>query len=104
MKDNIPFTFSFIPYYYGPYSEDLSETVDSLCGTQAIKEERKELPSGIYQYNYTIDEKGKNMLENHINELGEIRRNFDTTIEELREFITPDLVTLSKELLSREVI
>ena len=37
----IPFRFRFKPYFYGPYSEDLSDAIENLTALGVIEEGRR---------------------------------------------------------------
>ncbi|MPZ07028.1 MAG: hypothetical protein GEU26_11550 [Nitrososphaeraceae archaeon] len=100
--DNIPFTFSFRPYYYGPYSDELSEAVDSLRSVDAISEELIERSSRIYQYNYIICDKGRNILQNQLQGIQTIIDKLNIVIERLRDIDTSELVTISKKIQSKD--
>ena len=99
---NIPFTFLFRPYYYGPYSDELSEAVDSLRSVDAIGEELVERSSGIYQYNYVIYDKGRSILQNQLQGTQTIIDRLDIAIEKLRDIDTWKLVTISKKIQSKD--
>jgi len=57
-RDNIPLGFKFIPYFYGPYSEGLADTIQSLVGAGYVDEEANEINVGVFQYKYSLTEQG----------------------------------------------
>lgn len=98
-KYNIPFRFEFVPYHYGPYSEYLSNTIDTLVGSGIIKEKFIVLDT-FNQYLYELSDYGKEMTENFIREkdkdvmLEKIRKSS----HELNNMETADLVKISKKI------
>lgn len=58
-----PFSFDFEPYYYGPYSKQLSFYLDILVASGLVREdivEKETVDAKIYHYSLTA--KGKNFL------------------------------------------
>jgi uncharacterized protein YwgA len=47
-KSKIPFAFNYKSYFYGPYSEELSETVNLLVGAKVLRENM--IPVGYNSY------------------------------------------------------
>lgn len=58
----LPEVFKFSGYYYGPYSKDLTETIEALIRMGLLDEEVKERDEYI-EYIYTITEEGKGALK-----------------------------------------
>jgi len=56
---DIPFTFKFRPYYYGPYSEDLTDLVFTLKAIKLLDEIPQKMSRDIVRYNYQLTKKGK---------------------------------------------
>lgn len=54
----------FRPHYYGPYSDDVQESLSSLVGLEFIDEELERSSSSQWRrYTYTTTEDGKKILE-----------------------------------------
>jgi len=94
----IPFSFNFKPYYYGPYSDELSEAINTLVGMKLLEE--KIIPTRFFsfRYDYELTPKGKQLfckikerLEKSINKL-------ETEVETYDNVKTPDLVKFAKEI------
>ena len=62
-KEKIPFSFKYKPYFYGPYSEELYETIQDLVALNLLKEEIEPKGNGVYQYDYVLTEPGKQYAE-----------------------------------------
>ncbi len=96
-KNKIPFSFEFRPYFYGPYSEDLSEIVDAMVGTGLLKEWSEMLGSDVVRYNYELSDRGKEMAEKFVKVLDEkLITKVQKSSEEMNELATSELVSLSK--------
>lgn len=62
---------SYEPYFYGPYSEDIAVSVDSLVALDFVDEESEALPSTISDepqfdkrvYTYRLSESGQKLVE-----------------------------------------
>jgi uncharacterized protein YwgA len=59
--DNIPFSFKFQPYYYGPYSTELTDTIGTLVAAGLLEQTITTLSSGIRRYDYSLSEAGKEL-------------------------------------------
>lgn len=62
-RDHIPLEFNYVPYFYGPYSEELADSIKSLVGVGYIQEDAIEIGIGIYQYNYTLTNEGDQVIQ-----------------------------------------
>jgi len=101
-RDNIPLGFNYIPYYYGPYSEELADSIQSLIGTGHLNEHAEEFSEGVYQYSYSLTEQGHHAIESILKNNTPI---YNTTPEQIRNFVNPinamelnELVLFSKTL------
>lgn len=56
---DVPFTFKFRPYYYGPYSEDLADLVFTLTAMKFLDEIPQKMSRDIVRYNYRLTKKGR---------------------------------------------
>ena len=96
---NIPFSYDFRPYYYGPYSEDLTDAVDTLIGLRVLMESKKTLSSGIVKYMYELTPQGKEKAKQIIKNIQDIDLDrFKKLIKELNDKQTRDLVLESKRV------
>ena len=104
-KYGISFDFEFKPYYYGPYSEELSDTLSLLTALKLVEEDTEHLGVGITRYDYRLTEKGKKYFE-----IAQKEAREDTTliIKKIRRDIirvsglqTPELVSRAKALMKR---
>ena len=96
----VPFSFNFKPYYYGPYSEELTDAVDTLVGLGFLMEKKEILSSGISKYVYELTPQGNEKVEEHIKNITsdiDIEK-FETLTQELEGKSTEDLVLESKSV------
>jgi uncharacterized protein YwgA len=97
----IPFSFSFQPYFYGPYSEDLTDLIETLVSSQFLREEEEEMWPGIVQYDYTLTEKGEILLR-RLQQLPQLKAKLEEVRGNsiaLNSLETRDLVAMSKRLM-----
>lgn len=97
-QDKVPFTFNFKPYFYGPYSEDLSDTVDSLRGAGLIEEERINITDSVSQYQYFLTDKGREAIRNSNYELHIAIDKLLSSIRKMNLLETNELVRIAKNL------
>ena len=100
-RDGIPLGFDFVPYYYGPYSETLAGTIQSLVGAGYVYEEPVEIGVGIFKYKYSLTEQGKQEIR-QVETRGDISGvsvgDMQNKIAEIDKMKLDDLVRLSKTL------
>lgn len=97
-KDNVPFSFGFKPYFYGPYSEDLANLIEIMKGAGLLEEETSSIAPGIVQYRYHMLKKGeeifqKSRLQVRRNLLNSLRNE----VEHLSNLPMSELVSLAKQ-------
>lgn len=70
LNEKLKLGVDFIPYYYGPYSPEVAETISSLKSTGIVSEEIVELPAYDFkvtfeprQYRYKLTTIGKKMAK-----------------------------------------
>lgn len=104
VEEEINFSFDFIPYYYGPYSDDLSEYVEDLISYGFLVEKRTRLSNDVYRYDYELTESGKDLL-NKIQETtvpGDMKQ-ISKYIASIKNTPTTELVAKAKEMMAEEV-
>jgi len=102
----IPFNFNFKPYYYGPYSEELSDLVSLLRAFNFAEEKIEYFGFGKVRYSYALTEKG----EKYFAEFG--RSSGKDTIEligKLKKYVlqlnslpTTELISEAKSLMNKK--
>lgn len=98
-KYKIPFSYKFKPYYYGPYSEGLTEAVDTLVGLDYLRETKETLNYGISKYTYVLTDSGKDKAGGLNNaDQGVDLDAFKTAIRTLGSKSTEELVSESKSV------
>jgi uncharacterized protein YwgA len=96
-QSGIPFGFDFKPYFYGPYSEGLADTIQLFTSIGLLKERVVALDSGFAQYSYTLTPEAKKLITK-----SKIRvpRNFRKEVTVLSKMGTNELVRASKRIIS----
>jgi len=97
-RSKLPFTFDFKPYYYGPYSEDLSDTLNTLVGVKLLKETIIPVSFNSFRYDYTLTERGKQLFDRFREDIKEIINSISKEVKELEILDTPNLVSLAKKI------
>ena len=96
----VPFSFEYIPYYYGPFSENLASALDNLVGLGYVLEERTEY-SGLLRYTYRLTSSGEEFAKNQLHSMEEdnpeLHKVLSSATNQLKNMSTPELVDLSKE-------
>ena len=96
-KSKMPFTFGYKSYYYGPYSEELSETINTLVGVKLLKENITGVGYNSYRYDYTLTKEGKLLFERICGKPNHRMKKLRKEIMALENIRTPTLVALAKE-------
>jgi len=97
-KYQIPFSFSFKSYYYGPYSEDLADTLSLLQGTNLIEEVSEPLNEEMVRYSYRLTERGEDIIRSTISSADkELLTKMKKNIEEIQNIRTAELIALAKK-------
>jgi uncharacterized protein YwgA len=103
----VPFSLKFKPYYYGPYSDELSDIVENLVALALIEEHRRYLADGVVEYSYKLTDAGSRFLETQIG-IETLRKpplaNLLRGLRELRELPTNILVAAAKSILTGLVV
>jgi uncharacterized protein YwgA len=102
-KFQMPFDFNFKPYYYGPYSEELSDLITFLTALKLVEEKTDYFGKGIIRYNYELTDKGKRYCEKFkesadretLDDIKKLRK----VVSELRTFPTARLISEAKSLM-----
>jgi len=102
-KFDIPFNLAFIPYYYGPYSEQLALDLELLKATNMITEETESFSEGLLRYRYKLSEDISEWLDHEIANnsiIGEIYEKISTAVKnELIDKPTNVLISEAKKLM-----
>jgi len=79
-EKEVPFSYNFSLYYYGPYSSDLQDAVDTLVANELVKEETYPTYGGEEGYSYTLTPLGESVLSQIE---GEIEKGDEKSIAEV---------------------
>ncbi|TXT55446.1 MAG: hypothetical protein BAJATHORv1_40359 [Candidatus Thorarchaeota archaeon] len=100
-EKKIHFNFEFTPYYYGPYSHELSEYIGFLVSFGLIEESRTQLSDSIDRYDYELTEKGKEFfIQLKSKRSLEEFESIEEYVSEIINVPTCELVTLAKEIMA----
>ena len=106
-KYKIPFTLKFKPYYYGPYSEELSDNIALLIALKFTEETTEYLGMGLNRHNYQLTDKGKKYICRFTEIAGEdtekIIEKLQRDIAEINELPTSELISKAKALMAKSV-
>lgn len=94
-KYNIPFSYNFRIYHYGPYSDSLAEMVDTLQAFGHIQDTREVLDNGVAKCYYSLTDSGKDRVDNQDISQDELDA-FKTAVKTLEEKSVEDLIDESK--------
>lgn len=97
-ESRLPFTFNYKPYYYGPYSEELSETINTLVGVKLLKETIISIGFNSFRYDYILTEQGKQLFEKVRQNCEELITFLSEQVKQLENIETQSLVSLAKAI------
>ena len=95
-KSKIPFTFNYKSYFYGPYSEELSETINTLVGVKLLKETAISVGYNSYRYDYFLTEQGEILFKQICQNADPIVNRLQKEAKTIEKIDTPKLVLLAK--------
>lgn len=101
-KYEIPLSFDFTSYYYGPYSSGLSDYIDSMISYGLLEEKRVHLGKDIDRYDYHLTEKGRNLLQEQVEKEFQEDKPIANAITKLKEENTSKLVKEAKDIMSQK--
>jgi uncharacterized protein YwgA len=97
----VPFNFEFEPHYYGPFSPELTDTVDTLTAAGLLEERIELLPLGILRYDYALTTEGRRMFHVIEHRLAQERPLILKTLKErirvLKGKSIPEVTALAKK-------
>jgi len=100
-RDGVPFNFEFESHYYGPYSNELADTIDTLVASGILEQNVMILPSGVRRYDYNLTEEGNEMFRKTKIALNKkfprLSDNLKKQAKELRKLSLPDVISLAKK-------
>jgi len=97
-KYGLELSYKFMPYYYGPYSDDLQSDIDILSRLDIINVEPVSLFEGRVLYVHTLTDKGKYLAKKIEKEIpNEQIKQLQSALDELNNLETEDLVKIAKK-------
>ncbi len=100
-EHNIPFEYKFVPYAYGPYSNNFIEHIDLLVSMGFVNEEERPDECYLSEFIYRITGKGQGLLDN-ARETESINGEIDTimnVVQKMTREDTRELVQSTIELM-----
>lgn len=98
----LPFTFEFKSYFYGPYSDELTEAVNGLIGMKVLEESIVPLDYGGYRYEYELTKEGKKLYKKVCGKFESKNPGFtemvNREVNELEGLRITDLTALAKSV------
>lgn len=106
---NYPFSFEFVPYYYGPYSYELQKFLEVLILKNFVEQKVEEIPQNnenLKIFKYTLSSRGEEFLIDKIKEEGfkELADKIDKLWEKCKNWSTPLIIKYAKEISGMESI
>jgi uncharacterized protein YwgA len=99
-RDKVPIGFEFSSYYYGPYSTELTDALDTLIAAGLLKQSTFRIDLDICRYDYSLTKQGKElflsvlkMLKKHHPKL---IKNLRASVSKLQKMTMPDIISLAK--------
>jgi len=97
-------SYKFMPYHYGPYADDMQNTIDTLSRLDIIKVETVFFDEGKFLYVHTLTEEGKRLLNEIEREIPkEEKERLLRAIDELNELENDDLIKRAKKLMKEKL-
>jgi len=94
---NIPFNYEFIPYFYGPYSEDLANSLNILVSAGLVEERKIIVSDMFFQYIYELTSEGKELATSLTKKFKNINSSvIDRISQEVTNLKSTDTVDLVK--------
>jgi len=101
-QDHISTDFKFKSHFYGPFSEDLAESVDRLVGMKVLDERVMQIGYDTYRYDYQLTPQGQRIFERIRQKLdAENPSNFrriSEAVDRLEDTSLNDLIDLAKSV------
>jgi len=103
-KYGIDLSYRFMPYYYGPYSDDMQSDIDMLSLLDLLKVEVVSLGEGVLRYEHNLSPKGSEVAEEIEKQLSSNqKRQLQSALNELKDVETDKLVEKAKELMKQKL-
>jgi uncharacterized protein YwgA len=100
-RDQVPINYPFKPYFYGPYSAELSESIDTLVAMGLVQQSTTSVGYDARRYDYALTEEGEALFSSVQQKLAQqnpqLLAVLPQKVQELEEMATSDLVSLAKE-------
>lgn len=101
-KHNVPLSLRFEPYFYGPYSEDLTYDIEMLKALKLV-EEQIIRNNDYIEYQYRLTSKGREILLKLLEDnpqLNQLYQKISEYVEELNKIPLKELILEAKSLIT----
>lgn len=93
-----------MPYYYGPYSDDMQSDIDMLSLLDLIKVDITSIGEGVLRYEHSLSPKGSIVADEIEKRLRPSQREqLKTALNELKDIETDKLVENAKKLMKQKL-
>lgn len=101
-RDHVSTDFKFKSHFYGPFSEELAESIDRLVGMKVLDERVVQVGYDSYRYDYELTPQGLKIFERikeklDANDPSNFRK-ISEAINQLENLNTNDLIDLAKSV------
>jgi uncharacterized protein YwgA len=99
-RDQLPFNFEFESYFYGPYSEELADTIDTLVTSGILEQRTVRFPNGERRYDYKLTDEGNSMfkiIRSRLRNNQELMSTLKNRIRQLKKLSIPETVSAAKK-------
>ena len=101
-RDHVALDFKFKSHFYGPFSDELAESVDRLVGMRVLEERVVRVGYDTYRYDYELTPQGLDIFLRIKEKLdGEDPSTFQrisNAVRELENLPTSELIDLAKSV------
>jgi len=103
-KYGVDFSYRFMPYYYGPYSNDMQSDIDMLSLLDLIKVETISLGQGVLLYDHSLTPRGEKVVEEIEEGIpSNQKKKLRSALNELKTLKTDKLVENAKGLMKQKL-
>jgi len=103
-KYGVDFSYRFMPYYYGPYSDDMQSDIDMLSLLDLIKVETISLGQGVLLYDHSLTPIGESVVKEIEEGIpSNQKEKLRSALNELKTLKTDKLVENAKGLMKQKL-
>jgi uncharacterized protein YwgA len=99
-EKRVPLSFEFTSHNYGPYSAELSDTIDTLVASELLQQSTVLLGPDIHRYDYTLTKQGKKLFQSIMKSFKrnpKLVTDLKVSVKKLEDMSIPDTISLAKQ-------